>query len=122
MVDLTYREWLFNTATANKNKEKPQLAKDPANYKRSEKNISEFEQVPTTKKEQPELQRFALAPLRIEEKNVDTNKAKEQMDGKQEQKRKNIENKKKMLEKKLNTNTEEMNKIKYAEKNFTRIL
>ena len=50
MVDLTYREWLFNTATPNKNKEKPQLAKDPANYKRSEKNISEFEQVPTTTK------------------------------------------------------------------------
>ena len=45
LVDLTYREWLFNTVTANKNKEKPQLAKDPANYKRSEENISEFKQV-----------------------------------------------------------------------------
>ena len=37
MVDLTYREWLFNTAAASKNKEKPPLAKDPANYKISEK-------------------------------------------------------------------------------------
>ena len=34
----------------------------------------------------------------------------------QEQKRKDIETKKRMLEKKLKTNTEEINKIKYAEK------
>ena len=46
LVDLTYREWLFNMAIANKNKEKMQSAKDPANCKRSEENISEFEQVP----------------------------------------------------------------------------
>ena len=92
MVDLTYREWLFNTATKNKNKEKRQLAKDPANYKRSEENISEFEQVPIMEKQQPELQGFALASLKIKKKIVNINKAKEQMDRKQERKRKNIEN------------------------------
>ena len=88
LVDMTYRAWLFNTATANKNKEKLQLAKDPTNYKRSQENISKFEQIPVTEKQQSELQRFALAPLKIMKKNVDTNKAKEQMDRKQERKRK----------------------------------
>ena len=41
LVDLAYREWISNTAV-EKNKEKLQLAKDPNNYSRSEKNISEF--------------------------------------------------------------------------------
>ena len=49
LVDLAYREWISNTAV-EKNKEKLQLAKDPNNYSRSEKNISEFEQVPVKKK------------------------------------------------------------------------
>ena len=55
-------------------------------------------------------------------KNIETNKAKEQMDLKQERKRKNLENKKGNLEKRLKTINEEMKKNRYAEKIFAIIL
>ena len=55
-------------------------------------------------------------------KNIETNKAKEQMDLKQERKRKNLENKKGNLEKRLKTINEEMEKNRYAEKFFAIIL
>ena len=55
-------------------------------------------------------------------KNIETNKAKEQMDLKQERKRKNLENKKGNLEKRLKTINEEMEKNRYAEKIFAIIL
>ena len=55
-------------------------------------------------------------------KNIETNKAKEQMDFKQERKRKNLENKKGNLEKRLKTINEEMEKNRYAEKIFAIIL
>ena len=49
-------------------------------------------------------------------KNIKTNKAKEQMDLKQERKRKNLKNEKIILKKRLKKNNEEIEKIKYAEK------
>ena len=57
LVDLAYREWIFNI------KNKPQVAKDPNKYIRPEKNINEFEQVPMKEKEtlRP-LQKFFLLP------------------------------------------------------------
>ena len=55
-------------------------------------------------------------------KNIETNKAKEQMDLKQERKRKNLENKKGNLEKRLKTINKEMEKNRYAEKIFAIIL
>ena len=44
MVDLAYREWIFNI------KNKPQVGKDPNNYNKPERNINEFEQVPIKEK------------------------------------------------------------------------
>ena len=58
LVNLAYREWIFDT-TLEKNKEKPQLAKDPNNYTRPEKNISEFEQVLIKENESSPLQNLA---------------------------------------------------------------
>ena len=55
-------------------------------------------------------------------KNIETNKAKEQMDLKQERNRKNLENKKGNLEKRFKTINEEMKNNRYAEKNFASIL
>ena len=55
-------------------------------------------------------------------KNIETNKAKEQMDLKQERNRKNLENKKGNLEKRFKTINEEMKKNRYAEKFFASIL
>ena len=55
-------------------------------------------------------------------KNIEANKAKEQMDLKQESKRKNLENKKINLEKRLKADNEEMGKIKYLGKKVVCIL
>ena len=44
MIDLAYREWIFNI------KNKPQVGKDPNNYNKPERNINEFEQVPIKEK------------------------------------------------------------------------
>ena len=91
LVDLAYREWIFNI------KNKPQVAKDPNKYIRPEKNINEFEQVPMKEKEtlRP-LQKFFLLPRKNnnKKKNIETNKAKEQMDLKQERKQKTLKIKK----------------------------
>ena len=83
LVDLTYKDWIFNI-------------KEPS----------------------PPLQKFFLLPPKNnnKKKNIETNKAKEKMNLKQERKRKKLENKKINLEKKLKTNSEEMKKIKCAEK------
>ena len=118
LIDLAYREWIFNT------KNKPQVTKDPNNYNKQERNINEFEQVPMKEKESsPPLQKlFLLLQKNKKKKYIETNKAKEQMDLKQESKQKNLENKKINLEKTLKTNNEEMEKIKYAEKNYQNIV
>ena len=118
MIDLAYREWIFNR------KNKPQVTKDPNNYNKQERNINEFEQVPMKEKESsPPLQKlFLLLQKNKKKKYIETNKAKEQMDLKQESKQKNLENKKINLEKTLKTNNEEMEKIKYAEKNYQYIV
>ena len=70
------------------------------------------------------LQKFFLLPQKNNnnKKNIETNKAKEQMDVKHERKRKNLEKKKIDLEKRLKTNNEEMEKIKYVEKNYQYIV
>ena len=72
------------------------------------------------KEPSPPLQKFFLLPRKNnnKKKNIETNKAKEQMDLKQERKRKNLENKKTNLEKILKTNNEEMEKIRHAEKSL----
>ena len=55
LVDLTYREWIFNI------KNKPQFAKDPNSYNKPEGNINEFGQFPIKEKEpSPPLQNFFL--------------------------------------------------------------
>ena len=40
LVDLAYREWIFNI------KNKPKVAKESNNYNKPERNINEFEQLP----------------------------------------------------------------------------
>ena len=55
-------------------------------------------------------------------KNIEINKAKEQMDLKQERKRKSLDNKKINLEKRLKANNKDMEKTKYAEKRIASIL
>ena len=85
LVDLAYREWIFDI------KNKPQVAKDPNNYNKPERNINEFEQVPIKEEESsPPLQKFFLFKRKKKKKNVETNKAKEQMYYKQDRKRKNL--------------------------------
>ena len=77
-------------------KNKPQVAKDLNNYNKPERSINEFEQVPMKRKESsPPLWKFFFLP----QKNIETNKAKEKVDLKQERKRKTIENEKLNLEK-----------------------
>ena len=57
LVDLASREWIFNI------KDKPQVAKDPNNYRKPERNINEFQQVPIKEKESsPPLQKLFLLP------------------------------------------------------------
>ena len=82
LVDLAHREWIFNI------KNKPQVGKDPNNYNKPERNINEFEQAPIKeKKPSPPTQKFFLLPQRNnKKKNIKTNKAKKQMDLKQERK------------------------------------
>ena len=119
LVDLTYKEWIFNI------KNKPQFPKDPNNCNKPERNINEFEQISIKEKESsPPLQKFflLLQKNKKKKKNIETNKAKEQMDLRQERKRKNLENEKINLEKRLKTNNEEMEKIEYAEKEIASIL
>ena len=73
LVDLAYREWIFNI------KNKPQVAKDPNNYNKPKRNINEFEQVPIKEEESsPSLQKFFLLKQK-KKKNTETNKAKKQM-------------------------------------------
>ena len=114
MVDLAYREWIFNI------KNKPQVGKDPNNYNKPERNINEFEQVPIKEKKIiaaiTKVLAVAAKNNNKKKKNIEKKKSKEQMDIKQERKRKNLENKKINLEKRLKTNNEEMEKIKYEEK------
>ena len=119
LVDLAYREWIFDI------KNKPQVAKDPNNYNKQERNINEFEQVPIKEKESsPPLQKFfmLLQKNNSKKKNIEINKAKEQMDLKQERKRKSLDNKKINLEKRLKANNKDMEKTKYAEKRIASIL
>ena len=78
LADLAYTEQIFNIEN------KPQLAKDPNNYNKLERNINEFKQVPINEKESsPPLQKFFLLPQKYnnnkKKKNIETNKAKEQM-------------------------------------------
>ena len=76
MVDLAYREWIFDI------KNKPQVAKDPNNYNKPERNINEFEQVPIKEKESsPPLQKFFMLQQKNnkKKKNTEINEAKEQM-------------------------------------------
>ena len=87
LVDLAYREWIFDI------KNKPQVAKDPNNNNKPERNINEFEQVPIKEESSPPLQKFFLLKQKKKKKkkkNIETNKAKEQMYYKQERKRKNL--------------------------------
>ena len=75
LVDLAYREWIFDI------KHKPQVAKDPNNYNKQERNINEFEQVPIKEKESlTPLQKFfmLLQKNNNKKKNIEINKAKEQ--------------------------------------------
>ena len=118
LVDLAYREQIFNI------KNKPQVANDPNNCNKPERNINEFEQVPIKKRVIAATTKILPADAKNynKKKNIDTNKAKEQMELKQEKKRKNLENKKINLEKRLKPNNEEMEKIKYAEKKIASIL
>ena len=44
LVDLTYKEWIFNI------KNKAQFAKDPNSYNKPERNINEFGQFPIKEK------------------------------------------------------------------------
>ena len=56
LVDLAYREWIFNI------KNRSQVAKDPNNYNKQERNINEFEQVPIKEKEpSPSLHKFFMS-------------------------------------------------------------
>ena len=113
MADLAYREWIFNI------KNKPQVGKDPNNYNKPEGNTNEFEQVPIKEKKIIAAITKILAVAtknNNNKKNIEKNKSKEQMDIKQERKRKNLENKKINLEKRLKANNEEMEKIKCEEK------
>ena len=83
-------------------KNKPQVAKDLNNYNKPERSINEFEQVPMKRKESsPPLWKFFFLPQKNNnnQKNIETNKAKEKVDLKQERKRKTIENEKLNLEK-----------------------
>ena len=111
LVDLAYREWFFII------KNKPKVAKDPDNYNKPEKNINEFEQVPTKKNHCCHYKNSSCCRKKNSKKNIETNKAKEQMELKQERIRKSLENKKINLKNILKTNNEEMEKIKYPEKN-----
>ena len=84
-------------------KNQPQVAKDPNNNNKRERNVNEFEQVPIKEKESwLPLQKLSLLPQNNNDddddddhnnnnnnnKNIETNKAKEQMDIKQERKKK----------------------------------
>ena len=83
MVDLAYREWIFNI------KNEPQAAKDPNNYNKPRWHINEFEQVPRKKKLSALLQKFFFLRQNNNnnnKKNIETNKSKEQMHLRQEKK------------------------------------
>ena len=107
LVDLAYSEWIYDI------KNNPQVAKDRNNYNKPERNINEFEQVPIKEKESsPPLQKFfmLLQKNNSKKKNIEINKAKEQMDLKQERKRKSLDNKKINREKRLKANNKDMEK------------
>ena len=114
LVDLTYREWIFNI------KNKPQFAKDPNSYNKPEGNINEFGQFPIKEKEpSPPLQNFFLLLQKkniSNEKNIDTNKAQNQMGLNRKENKKTLRIKKINIEKRLKINNEDMKKVKYAEK------
>ena len=79
LVDLTYKEWTFNI------KNKPQFAKDPNSYNKRERNINKFGQFPIKeKKTSSPLSNFFLLLQKKKnisnKKNIDTNKAKKQME------------------------------------------
>ena len=112
LVDLAYREKIFNI------KNKPQVAKDPNNYNKPERNINKFEQVRIKIRITTIITKIlpVAAKNKKKEKNIEANTAKEQMDLKQERKRKNLKMKKIDLDKRLKTNNEEMEKIKTLKK------
>ena len=100
-INLVYKTSLWLTQVTQNGsfniENKPQFAKDPNNCNKLERNINKFEKVSIKEKESsPPSQKFFLLPQKNnnKKKNIETNKAKEQMDLKQERKRKNPENKK----------------------------
>ena len=81
LVDLAYREWIFNK------KNRSQVAKDPNNYNKPERNINEFEQVPIKEKEPSlPLHKFFMSSQKIVKKYIEAIKVKEEMDFKYERK------------------------------------
>ena len=82
-----------------------ETAKYPENYKRSPSTINEVEQVPLM------YNKYQFIPKKSPQKTIAFT-AKEQMDHKNDLKRRKSEQKKQVLEKKLEQGTLEMNKLK----------